>query len=87
MTAGTGSPVIVSDVMLPGLDGPGLVQEVRRHRPGLPAVLVSGYADAAQRAVLAADGSCFLAKPYSQKTLAESVAAALPLAGAKRVVG
>jgi two-component system cell cycle sensor histidine kinase/response regulator CckA len=64
---------IVSDVMLPGVDGPGLVAAVRRRRPGLPAILVSGYADAPRRAALAAEGISFLAKPYSQKTLAESV--------------
>ena len=68
---------VVSDVMLPGLDGPGLLRTVRRHRPGLPAILVSGYADATQRAALAAEGIAFLAKPYSQKVLAESVAGAL----------
>lgn len=35
---------IVSDVSLPGMTGPSLIAEVRRLRPKLPAVLVSGYA-------------------------------------------
>jgi CheY-like chemotaxis protein len=35
---------IVSDVGLPGMTGPELVEEVHRIRPGLRAILVSGYA-------------------------------------------
>jgi PAS domain S-box-containing protein len=35
---------VVSDVSMPGMTGPKLIHEVRRLRPNLPAVLVSGYA-------------------------------------------
>jgi two-component system cell cycle sensor histidine kinase/response regulator CckA len=68
---------VVSDVMLPGIDGPGLLRQIRQRRPGVPAILVSGYADAKQRQALAADGVRFLAKPYSLKSLAAAVSDAL----------
>lgn len=35
---------VVSDVRMPGMSGPALLAEVRRLRPGIPSILVSGYA-------------------------------------------
>jgi two-component system cell cycle sensor histidine kinase/response regulator CckA len=56
--------LVVSDVIMPGLDGPALVRALREAQPGLPAILMSGYADSAQRAALAAQDIAFLAKPF-----------------------
>ncbi len=72
--------VLVSDVMLPGQDGPALLATLRAMRPRLPAILMSGYADAALRQRLDTAGAGFLAKPYRQ---AELVAAVQALAGPK----
>ena len=70
---------IVSDVIMPGLDGPALVRAVRALRPGLPAILASGYAEEAIRSDLAGERISFLAKPYTLAALAEAVAqVALP---------
>ena len=69
---------LVSDVVLPGQDGPALLAQLRALRPGLPALLVSGHADAALRQRLDAAAAGFLAKPYRQ---AELVAAVRALAG------
>ena len=41
--------VLVSDVVMPGTDGPTLVRRLRERWPGLPAVLVSGYVEEAVR--------------------------------------
>jgi two-component system, cell cycle sensor histidine kinase and response regulator CckA len=61
----TGPPsVLVSDIVLPGMDGTELVQEVRAIWPDLPAVLVSGYTDSALLGDLTARGVSFLAKPF-----------------------
>ena len=60
---------LVSDVMMPGMDGPALVREVRRKLPGVPALLVSGYADAERRQALQAEDIFFLAKPFSMAAL------------------
>ncbi|HXT81609.1 MAG TPA: ATP-binding protein [Acetobacteraceae bacterium] len=57
--------LLLSDIVLPGIDGPSLVSEVRQIWPGLPAILVSGYADSAVTSNLAATGVSLLAKPYS----------------------
>ncbi len=56
--------VLVSDIMLPGMDGTELVRAVRAVWPDLPAVLVSGYTDSALLGDLAAQGVSFLAKPF-----------------------
>jgi two-component system cell cycle sensor histidine kinase/response regulator CckA len=65
---------LVSDVAMPGLDGPGLVRRLRAARPDLPAVLMSGYADAAQRRALAAEDIAFIAKPFAMADLTRTVA-------------
>jgi two-component system cell cycle sensor histidine kinase/response regulator CckA len=60
---------LVSDVMMPGMDGPALVRALRRELPGVKALLVSGYADAERRQALAAEDMAFLAKPFSMAAL------------------
>jgi two-component system cell cycle sensor histidine kinase/response regulator CckA len=69
----SGVAQLVSDVIMPGMDGPALVQELRKRLPGLPALLMSGYADPAQREALQADDIAFLAKPFSMARLVELV--------------
>jgi two-component system cell cycle sensor histidine kinase/response regulator CckA len=68
--------VVVTDMMMPGMDGASLVRELR-NRPGLgalPAVLVSGYADETLRRELDSAATLFLPKPYSLRDLAARVA-------------
>jgi two-component system, cell cycle sensor histidine kinase and response regulator CckA len=64
---------VVSDVSMPGMDGPTLVRRLRQFRPGLPAILISGYADAGQRQALAAEDIAFLSKPFSMTDLTQAV--------------
>jgi DNA-binding NtrC family response regulator len=62
--------LLVSDVGLPGLDGPSLVRILVRRRPGLRALLVSGYADPALIAEAVRDvPGGFLQKPYTPDVL------------------
>jgi two-component system cell cycle sensor histidine kinase/response regulator CckA len=56
---------------------------LRETRPALPAILMSGYADAALRDSLQADDICFLAKPFSMAELTETACRLAP--GASRV--
>jgi two-component system cell cycle sensor histidine kinase/response regulator CckA len=67
---------------MPGLDGPALVRALRVARPKLPAVLISGYADAAQRQALMAEDIAFLPKPFAMADLTRAVRRALDGAAA-----
>ena len=66
--------VVISDVVMPGMDGPALIRAVRLICPNVPAVLVSGYAEPALRQDLAAADIAFLAKPYATSELLDLVA-------------
>jgi DNA-binding NtrC family response regulator len=59
--------IIITDVVMPGMNGIEFSEHVRKARPGLPIVLVTGDADALD-AVLAS-GAVALLKPYSPDTL------------------
>jgi two-component system cell cycle sensor histidine kinase/response regulator CckA len=69
--------LVVSDVVMPGLDGPSLVRLLREERPRLPAILVSGYADEKLRRDLAREDIVFIPKPYNLKQLIEAASALL----------
>jgi two-component system cell cycle sensor histidine kinase/response regulator CckA len=72
---------LVSDVVMPGMDGPALVQAVRARLPGLPAILVSGYAE---QGVLSPDRArdvAFLGKPYAPKQLVAKLEEIVPAPG------
>ncbi len=73
---------VISDVSMPGLDGPALVRRLRETWPTLPAILMSGYADAALRDSLQAADICFLAKPFSMAELTQTASTLVP--GAER---
>jgi two-component system cell cycle sensor histidine kinase/response regulator CckA len=61
---------LVSDVSMPGMDGPTLVRAVRATMPALPVILVSGYAESEAIADLPGAPVQFLPKPFSIKDLA-----------------
>ncbi len=66
--------VIVTDVVMPGLDGPTWVGRAMRTRPGTKVVFVSGYAaDSVQGGVIPGMPSVFLPKPFSLTELVETV--------------
>lgn len=60
---------VVSDVVMPGMDGPALIAALRRRRPALPAVLMSGYVEASARPSVAQPDVVFIAKPFSMREL------------------
>jgi CheY-like chemotaxis protein len=76
-----GEPVdlILSDVVLPGgLSGARFAQEVRARDPGLPIILVSGYAaEAAQADDFSASDWVLLNKPFKTGLLAKALRKAL----------
>ncbi len=60
---------VVSDVVMPGMDGPSMVRALRKAYEYLPAILVSGYADQALRDRLTAMDVVFLPKPFATRDL------------------
>ena len=66
--------LIVSDVVMPGMDGHTLIQLVRQELSGVKVILMSGYAEDVFREEISRDPSIhFLSKPFSLKTLASTV--------------
>ncbi len=71
--------LFITDVKLPGIDGPGWVRQALETRPGTPVVFMSGYAaEAPSEAQARIANSVFLAKPFSLADLADTVAGHLP---------
>jgi two-component system, cell cycle sensor histidine kinase and response regulator CckA len=70
--------LVVSDVVMPEMDGPTLCEKLRRDRPDLKVIFISGYAEDAFRQHLAENEDfMFLQKPFDLKELAAAVKAAL----------
>ena len=64
---------------MPGMNGLALIEEARKRHPGLPALLLTGYADTSSSIDIngLGDGTRFLQKPISVQQLAENVATLL----------
>ncbi len=66
--------LLITDVVMPRIDGPTLVREVRGQRPDLKVIFISGYAeDAFRKRLDQGAGIHFLPKPFSLKQLAGKV--------------
>lgn len=67
--------LLVSDVVMPNMDGPALVEAARAIRPEMRVIFISGYAEEVFRKNLgqSAGHYAFLPKPFSLKQLAETV--------------
>jgi PAS domain S-box-containing protein len=68
--------LLVTDVLLPGLGGPALARLLVAERPGLRAVLTSGYGDVDVSGIRA-DGVVFLEKPFSPDELIRAIGKSL----------
>jgi len=69
--------LLISDVVMPGMDGPTTVREARKSRPGLPILFMSGYAEEQLRKSIDLDNVAFLPKPFSVHELAEAARRAI----------
>jgi len=66
--------LLVTDVVMPRMDGPSLIKEVRALHPDMKVIFISGYTEDAFRKRLGDEsGIHFLAKPFSLKQLAGKV--------------
>jgi two-component system, cell cycle sensor histidine kinase and response regulator CckA len=70
--------LVVSDVVMPEMDGPTLMKHLRSERPDVKIIFISGYAeDAFRRNLSDKEDFMFLQKPFDLKELAAAVKAAL----------
>ncbi|HEV8679712.1 MAG TPA: PAS domain-containing protein [Stellaceae bacterium] len=66
--------LLITDVVMPHMDGPALVRQVRECYPEMKVIFISGYTEDAFRQRLDSDSEIhFLPKPFSLKQLASKV--------------
>jgi two-component system cell cycle sensor histidine kinase/response regulator CckA len=66
--------LVVSDVVMPEMDGPTLLRELRQKRPDMKVIFISGYAEEAFKKNLPeGERFTFLPKPFSLKDLVAAV--------------
>ena len=66
--------LLISDVIMPGLDGPTMLKKARQFLGSAPVMFISGYAEAEFSDLLEGEtGITFLPKPLDIKILAEKV--------------
>jgi two-component system, cell cycle sensor histidine kinase and response regulator CckA len=77
LNSGEQIDLLISDVVMPGMDGPTMVGEARKDFPNLKILFMSGYAEEQLRNSLNVDNVSFLPKPFSVQELAEAAKRAM----------
>ncbi len=65
--------LVVSDVVMPGMDGPAMVREIRKRLPDMPVLFMSGYAEEHLRKDIDIPDMHFIAKPFSVQAIGDKV--------------
>jgi len=66
--------VVLSDINMPGMDGLGLLQEVKRRHPELPVIMVTAYGDDERRRRASEYGAAeFVTKPVDFNLLKQQL--------------
>lgn len=69
--------LVVSDVVMPILDGPAMARAVRGMVPHIPVLFMSGYAEEQLRREIDIDNMYFIPKPFSVSQIGDRVASVL----------
>jgi nitrogen-specific signal transduction histidine kinase/ActR/RegA family two-component response regulator len=78
--------LLLTDTIMPGMNGPQLAEAVRSIRSDMKVLYMSGYTDKAFTHTVAKDpGTAFLQKPFSPQTLARKVREVLTVRRSNRV--
>ena len=72
LSSGETIDLLISDVVMPGMDGPTMVREARKSWPDLKILFMSGYAEEQLRKSIDIENVNFLPKPFSVTDLAEA---------------
>ncbi len=73
ITGGGEFDLVVSDVVMPGMDGPAMVRAIRELRPDIPVLFMSGYAEENLRSEIDIPDMHFIAKPFSVAAIGDKV--------------
>lgn len=65
--------LVVSDVVMPSMDGPHMVREIRKLGQDMPVLFMSGYAEAQLREEIDIEQMHFIPKPFSVRQIADKV--------------
>ena len=65
--------LVVTDVVMPTMDGPAMAREIRTIAPELPLLFMSGYAEEQLRNEIGLANAWFMPKPFSVQQLSEKV--------------
>ena len=88
--AGYADPIalLVSDLIMPGLNGPDLARQIAERRPDIRVLFVSGYAsrEAVEKSLITRNAS-FLSKPFTPEKLARQVRERLDRPASPRKAG
>jgi two-component system cell cycle sensor histidine kinase/response regulator CckA len=80
---GAAFDIVVSDVVMPGMDGPAMVRAIRAQLPKMPVLFMSGYAEEQLRRDIDIPDMHFIAKPFSVASIGDKVGAVLRQARAE----
>ena len=69
--------LVVSDVVMPGMDGPAMVRAIRKKLPEMPILFMSGYAEEQLRKDIDIPDMHFIAKPFSVSAIGDKVASVM----------
>ncbi len=64
--------LLITDVVMPGMDGPTLAQRIRQHNPNLKIIFISGYTEDKLKDYMG-ENTYFLPKPFTLKVLSAKV--------------
>src|SRR3546814_12754838 len=79
--AGEPFDLVVSDVVMPAMDGPTMVRAIRALRPDLPVLFMSGYAEEHLRQDIDIPDMHFIAKPVRVQVIGDAVTRVLRASG------
>lgn len=70
-------PIVITDIKMPGMDGLGVLKEIKRHDPATQVIMITGHGDSelAQKA-LNLEATDFINKPIQKKALDDALARA-----------
>ncbi|MFW2351294.1 response regulator, partial [Qipengyuania sp.] len=69
--------LIVSDVVMPTMDGPAMARAIRKVKPDIPFLFMSGYAEEQLRGEIDIDNMHFIPKPFSVQQINAKVSEVL----------